>query len=927
MIHPTGIASDRWSNRLIDRLAYAHDASMYRLVPQAVARPESEQEVQSLLRYANDAKTPITFRTGGTSLSGQSITEGIIAEVVREWQNYEVLDQGKSIRLEPGVIGARANLYLSPYQKRIGPDPASINAARIGGIISNNSSGMVCGVKHNAYHTMKHIRFMLANGHTYDTRNPDDYGRFVSEETSLAEGIMVCKTEIESKQELISKIRDKYRIKNTLGYSLNALIDYDHPLDIFSHLIIGAEGTLAFFSSVELETIDDPPLKSTGLVLFDSVESAVSALPILVDEGADAIEMLDDASLRTARYVKDAPYDYRSIRDQSAGLLFEFQKHDGQSIETLNASIPKALRSAGGELPLGMTDDLQDRLHLWNIRKGLYPTVGAMREKGTSVITEDLCYDYRDLPKVVQELKSICNHWQYNDAVIFGHAKDGNLHFAASMDLNSDDGASRFEGLLDDMVELTAGRFNGSLKAEHGTGRNMAPFVEYEWGGDLYKIMWKIKSLADPNHIMNPDVLLTKDKKLHVKNLKQMPIVSDEVDLCVECGFCEPVCPSKALTMTPRQRIAIQREIAMGHADAAVLKDYNYDGVDTCATDGLCEIACPVNINTGSYIKSLNKDIHSPLAHRISLWAANRFGFMQSMARTGLKIGKGLERVFGTSFMMVVSNGMHGIFGTPKWHSEMPHAATKLDTQISDVDAKWVYYPSCLTRVFSGSEDKDSLSGLIREIGHKTGQPVTIPNGIQSTCCSQPFASKGFEDAAATIQTKTIEFLWKSSKEGTLPIVVDTSPCTYQFLHPSSNLNSSAKSKLDQLQIVDIVDFLSKCVRDLDLPKLKKEIAIHPTCSTEKMGQSSQIESLAASCVENVNKPIHWGCCGFAGDKGLNNPELNQSAVGQELSDVAGIAEGYSTSKTCEMGMAGKGDPEYRSLAYLVHEYINQPVN
>ena len=926
MSRPAGIGAVRWSERLIDRLAYAHDASMYRLVPEAVVRPESEREVQSLLDHANDSKTSVTFRTGGTSLSGQSITEGIIAEVIRGWEDYEVLNQGQSIRLSPGVIGARANLYLSPFQKRIGPDPASINAARIGGIISNNSSGMVCGVKHNAYHTMKHIRFMLANGHIYDTRNSEDYGRFVSEESTLSEGILSCKSEIESNPEMEKLIRDKYRIKNTLGYSLNALIDYNHPLDIFAHLIIGAEGTLAFFSSVELDTIDDPPIKSAGLVLFNTVEAAVSALPILVDEGADAIEMLDDASLRTAKYMKDAPYDYTMIQDQSAGLLFEFQKHDSASIASLNKSIPHALIAGGGELPLGMTDDHKARLQLWDIRKGLYPTVGAMRAKGTSVITEDLCYDYRDLPKVVRELKSICNHWKYDDAVIFGHAKDGNLHFAASMDLNSADGASRFEGLLNDMADLTVGKFNGSLKAEHGTGRNMAPFVHYEWGGDLYDIMWRIKRLADPNHILNPDVLLTKDDKLHIKNLKQMPIVSNEVDLCVECGFCEQVCPSSGLTMTPRQRIAIQREVAMGHTDSSVLEDYAYDGVDTCATDGLCETACPVNINTGSYIKSLRQDEHSSSTNRLSLWAANHFDFVQSIARFGLTVGKGMEALVGTSGMKLISKGMHLLFGTPNWHSKMPTVAHKFNTDTEDQNAKWVYYPSCLSRVFSGDQSS-SLIELMQDIGEKTGQILTIPNGVQSTCCSQPFSSKGYADAAALIQEKAINLLWSFSKEGTLPIVVDTSPCTYQFLRPNSKLNASAKSKLSQLKIVDIVEYLSKCVTAIDLPKLQKDVALHPTCSTEKMGDTGSMEILANAITETVHKPIHWGCCGFAGDKGMNTPELNQSAVKKELNEVEGIPEGYSTSRTCEMGMSGESDPYYRSLAYLVHEYLNQPVN
>jgi len=924
---PQNISSKIWSERLIDRLAYAHDASMYRLVPKAVVRPQNEADVQILLSHANETKIPITFRTGGTSLSGQSLTEGIMAEVVRGWQHHEVLDKGRSIKLEPGVIGARANIYLSPHQRRIGPDPASINSARIGGIISNNSSGMVCGVKNNAYHTMKHLRFMLANGQTYDTSHSDDYSRFMQNESALANGILSCKKEIESQPILTEKIRHKYRIKNTLGYSLNAFIDHNHPLDIFAHLIVGAEGTLAFFSEVVLDTIDDPPLKTMGLVLFDSVASSMAALPVLVNEGADAVEMLDDASLRTAQYLNNPPYDPHQIADDSAALLFEFQKHHVNEIEHLTQSIPHALTLMGGHLPLGMISDDAQRLQLWNIRKGLYPTVGSMRKKGTSVITEDLCYDYRDLPKVVNELKLICHQWQYDDAVIFGHAKDGNLHFAASMDLNSSDGEKQFEGLLNDMAELTVGKFDGSLKAEHGTGRNMAPFVEYEWGGDLYNIMWKIKNLADPNSILNPDVLLTKDEKLHVKNLKKMPLVSDEVDLCVECGFCEPVCPSNELTMTPRQRIVVQREIAGGYADPSVLDAFHYDGVETCATDGLCEIACPVNINTGSFIKSFRHEHESTIGRVISGWAANHFSFVQFLARSGLTMGKATEKILGGSALKVITGYLNKIGLSPQWNVKLPYAAEPLLTLNKNDGKQWVYYSSCLTRVFASDNQKTSLANILADISDKAGISLQIPPEINSTCCSQPFASKGYHDAAISIQEKTIELLWKASNNGEFPILIDTSPCTYQMLHPNIGLRPEVQTQLSQLNMVDIIEFLSICVEKLDQPKLNREIVLHPTCSTEKMSQVALMKSLAEKCTEKVTIPIHWGCCGFAGDRGLIVPELNESATAKELSDIKGYKTGYSTSRTCEVGMMSHSSINYQSIAFLVKEYLNQSVN
>ncbi len=923
---PKGFSKNLWSDRTIDRLAYAHDASMYRLVPKAVSRPENESDVKSILQYANDTNTPITFRAGGTSLSGQSVSEGIIAEIIRGWQNHKIIDNGRSIRLQPGVVGARANLYLSNYNRRIGPDPASINAARIGGIVSNNSSGMVCGVKYNTYHTMKNMRFILANGNTYDTSNKDDYGRFINDEMELSNGILESKKKINDNSHLLNKIKDKYLIKNTLGYSLNALIEYDHPLDIFSHLIVGSEGTLAFLSNIELVTIDDPPSKSTGLVIFKNIEEATSALSILIDEGADAIELMDDASLRTAKHIQNAPYNSSMIVDNSAGLLFEFQRKDQQEIDKIKDEILNNLQAANGLLPIGMIENFSQRSALWNIRKGLYPTVGALRQKGTSVLNEDLCYDYHDLPKVVKELKTICHQWDYNDAVLFGHAKDGNIHFAASMDLNSSDGKKRFEGLMKDMVDMTVGKFNGSLKAEHGTGRNMAPFVEYEWGGELYKIMWKIKTLSDPNNILNPDVLLTKNQRLHVENIKTMPIVSDDIDLCVECGFCEPVCPSREITMTPRQRIVVKRELSLDNSDISILNDYKYDAIETCATDGLCEIACPVNINTGEYIKTLKHDNVSLLKSSISKWAANNFKYIQTFSRIMLRLGNIVDSLIGSTVLKAISIVFNKLFSTPIWNSSLPLVAPRISSTDYNIRDKWVYFPSCVNRTLSGNSKKSSLGNVLHQISSQSGEAFRIPKNINSTCCSQSFSSKGYKEAAKLIQEKTIDALWESSDEGKLPIIVDTSPCTYQLLNHHQGLNESSIKKLEKMKIVDLVQYLNECVKNSELPKLDYDIAIHPTCSSEKMTLGTDLKTLAEICCASVHLPKDWGCCGFAGDKGLHYPELNQAATNYPTNDLKNIKYGFSTSRTCEVGMMTHSNINYKSIAYLVRDYLYQTV-
>ena len=596
---------------LITRLAYTRDASMYRLIPEAVVRPKDEQEVRSLLEYGRSSSTPITFRTAGTSLSGQSITTGIIAEVLYDWQKFKILENGDAIWCQPGVNGAVANKILAPYQRRIGPDPASINAARIGGIVSNNSSGMVCGTEFNAYHTLKDVEFILPNGNGYDTSKPGERENFLQNEPDLAMGLLKIKTEIESNSSWVRKIREKYRIKNTIGYSMNSFLDYNHPLDIFSHLLVGAEGTLAFIANVTLKTIPDPPEKGTGLLLFNSPESAGNCVPYFKSMGASAIEFLDDESLRTAHHFENPPYDPNRVEDDVTGLLIEYQDDSQNEIDRLIKESKEFSQKESSVISMKLVTDQQDRETIWKIRKGLYPTLGSLRKTGTSIITEDIAVDAENLAQAIRGLKKIFQKREFQDGVIFGHAKDGNLHFITSVDLDDKIGVRNYEGMMRDLSDMTLTQFNGSLKAEHGTGRNMAAFVETEWGGPLYEIMWKVKSLTDPLNIMNPDVLLSRNKQIHMNDLKPMPTVHDEVDKCIECGFCERICPSRGLTLTPRQRIAVMREFKLQTISKSDIDKFNYAVNETCATDGLCEMECPVNINTGTMVKSLRHDPNS----------------------------------------------------------------------------------------------------------------------------------------------------------------------------------------------------------------------------------------------------------------------------------------------------------------------------
>ena len=920
-------------DREIDRLAYSRDASIYRMLPEIVVRPKNDTDIRKLFKYANANSKSITFRASGTSLSGQTVTNGIIAEIAYDWQKSIVKNSGKSILLEPGVIGEHANQKLVKYQRRIGPDPASLKAARIGGVVANNASGMTTGRPCNSYNTLKNVRFILANGNLYDTSNKSDYDNFILDDKEISNGIIAIKKEILGKDVLRDKILDKFRLKNTSGYSLNSFLDYEHPLDIFAHLLVGSEGTLAFMSNIELETVPDPKFKSTGLILFPSIIDACNAITSIKKTGVNALELMDYASLRTAKYLDDTPYDVNSLPNNSSALLCEFQEDNNEAFNELEKKLASTIKKYNGSILGDFAREEDARLKLWKIRESLFTTVGSMRKPGTSVITEDICFDIENLGDVVTELHRIFAKWKFDDAVIFGHAKDGNLHFNLSIDLESKNGVSDYRNMLDEVVDMTVNRFNGSLKAEHGTGRNMAPFVEDEWGSELYQIMWKIKELADPNNILNPGVILNNNSNVHIENLKPMPVVNDQIDLCVECGFCEPVCPSRGFTFTPRQRISVSREletIKLSNSEISkqLKNDYDFNTEMTCAIDSMCETVCPVNINTGEFVKELRIQNNSSHAKLIAKYISNHFLFTTKSIKFVINVlGIGVKlfssKLIDNSFSWINKTSKHRI---PAWNSMINSCDKTPPKSEFGNGAIFIYYPSCISRVFGADLNKQSMIEVMREIAELTGIKLIIPDKIDDTCCSTPFSSKGFHEAGINMFSKTIDLLYEATEFGKIPIVVDTSPCTYKFLNPSSDISKEIYKKWEKLEFVDIIPFLENITKKFEHQPLDREIILHPTCSTQKMEHTQIMESLAKRCARKVTIPKNSNCCGYAGDRGMIIPKLTQNAVKynkDQLSSEQRKMNGYSSSRMCEIGMSDS-DQSYTSIALLVRDFLKE---
>ncbi|PVZ68449.1 4Fe-4S ferredoxin [Pelagibaculum spongiae] len=917
----TFIDQQRITSDPLKTLAYGTDASFYRLIPQAVIKVDNEQEITRLLGLSRQLNVPVTFRAAGTSLSGQAITDSILITLNNSWKSRKVESDGMVINLQPGVIGADANAALVPWGRKIGPDPASINTCKIGGIAANNASGMCCGTAQNSYHTVAGMRLILADGALLDTRCPDSVAKFKNTHAELLNGLTDLAQQTCINQSLADKIRHKFRLKNTTGYSLNALVDYQDPLDILQHLMIGSEGTLGFISEISYHTVVEHPHKASTLVVFDNTDSACRAVSALKTEPVDSVEMMDRKALASVDGKPGMPDFISNLNEQANSLLIETRAATENELNQQIARINDVLKDFNKAAEVSFTADPAEFGKLWAIRKGLFPAVGGVREVGTTVIIEDIAFPVPQLAEAVIELQQLFIDFEYHNAIIFGHALEGNLHFVFTQGFETQQEIDRYGKFMDAVAHLVVNGYGGSLKAEHGTGRNMAPYVEMEWGSQAYNLMRQLKALLDPHNILNPGVILTDDPQSHLKNLKALPAADVSIDMCIECGFCEPVCPSRDITLTPRQRAALWREISRADRDddKARVKELEqswlYNGLDTCAACGMCQTRCPVGINIADLTRKLRGQRNSGTTDSIASIAANNYGSAMKIAGAGLSAAKATGAIIGNQRLKRITEKGHKMFSAmPVWPATSPGSASYSLSNSLNNGEPIVFFPSCASRTFGNAKGQQSQIDVIRQLLERAGYQLIIPKKLGDLCCGMPFESKGFAVQAQSKATQLRNALELASNNGQYPVLCDTSPCVVRGKAEIEASNS-------KMTLLDPVEFcLEHLLPRLTIRRKVHRLAVHATCSVRKQGLTTTLEKLASHCADELIIPEGIECCGFAGDRGFTQPELNASSLENLSKQIDGCEQGVSTSRTCEIGLTEHGGIDYRSIFHLLDE-------
>jgi D-lactate dehydrogenase len=928
------LGKEKVLHRAIDLVRYASDASPYRLVPQVVVLPRTADDIIKLFRYCRETGRHATFRAAGTSLNGQSQSDDILIDVRRHWYGGKVEDDGRRVRVRPGMILGHVNALLQRHGRRLGPDPASAHACTMGGVLANNSGGMRCTVKNDAYHTVSALTFVTPSGAVIDTSRPDAEREFALAEPRLAEGLFELRSELLADPVLAERTRRKYSIRNTHGFRLCALLDGETPLEIFRRLLVGSEGTLAFIAEAVVETIPTPRVTSVAWIPVPTIDEAVAIVPGLVSLGASAVElMVAPALTAAAQAFAETPSYWKTLDPTAAALLVELGAEDMDSLEARQRRLLELVSSARLIKPVEFTSVAEAIELAWHVREGLLGLVGKNRPEGSTLITEDVCFPPERLAQGAHDVQELLAKHGFIPGVA-GHAAHGNLHFTLVADFGGADERSRYSAFMTELVDLVVKKHDGSLKAEHGTGRNMAPFVVSEWGEKATAMMWRIKQLADPHGILAPDVILTRNPGIHLENLKSFPQIEGVTgsSQCIECGFCEPVCPSRNITMTPRQRIALRREMSRQKDDSAMLaqlrQEYQYDGIETCAGDGMCAIPCPIGINTGALVKEFRTRENSPGAEAVALRLAQNWKSVEGLSRATLRGAHAVSSMFGVKPLTALAAAARSVVSpdlVPAVPGPMPRAASSLpETDRSGAAA--VYFCACINRMFGrdpAGPAAPSLAETFVSLSRRAGKPLWIPPDVAGLCCSTPWKSKGYRQGHKYMAQAVADALWRWSDGGTLPIVVDAASCSFGLKEDiATQLEGERKERYESLKIIDSIAWCRDLLPNLAISRRLSRVAVHPTCSTTHLGLAGALKQIAGGLADEVEVPVGTTCCGTAGDRGLLHPELVVSATREVKSALdARPCDAYlSANRTCEMGLRHATGRPYESFIFLLEE-------
>ncbi len=634
---------------IFTRAAFSTDASIYQIIPLCVVAPKNEDDVAIVVRYAYRNNIPVVARGAGSGLAGESLTSGIMLDTTRYMNKIIGASTDVStVVCQPGVVLDEVNSFLAKFGKKIGPDPSSSNRATAGGVVANNATGSHSLKYGYIAQYVEKIKAVLADGTAAEFVNnvelnsrPQGLGLTISQK---------CFELLNSNASIIEKAQPKTKRSHS-GYNIAEIVQ-GNKIDM-AKLLAGSEGTLAVFTEITLRTVDAEQVKAVVQFEFDSLEKTAKAVPLIVNCGADACELMDSRLIKIAR---DAFEQYRNILNpvSAASLLVE---HSGQTVPEVKDKIGKTILAVSS-LAFNKTTIFEPAVQkrLWKCRKDAVPLLSRVKGlKQPVAFVEDVSVENTRLADYVRGLEKIGRKYEV-DMAYYGHAGDGELHIRPYLDLSKPDDVKKMTQIADEVFSL-AWSLGGSISGEHADGLVRAAFIRKQFGNEYYEILRQIKKIFDPSNILNPGKIISDRTDIMTQDLRGKNKIIDErvktklnfkpdefkfeLVQCSGCGVCRSneeglrMCPVFRATgdemFSSRARANLLSAWAKGILTEQDLESKKFREIlATCLNCRACVIDCPSGVDVPKMMMEVRTKLTKSRTAKIL--ASNRYMSMLASA-------------------------------------------------------------------------------------------------------------------------------------------------------------------------------------------------------------------------------------------------------------------------------------------------------
>jgi len=601
---------------ILHRAAFSSDASIYRIIPGCVVSPRDVGDVVTVVRYSSAKGIPVAARGAGSGVAGESLCQGIVLDTARYMHRIlHISEDGERVTCEPGVVLDTLNNFLADYGTKIGPDPSSGNRATVGGCVANNATGAHSLSYGYMADYVESIEAVLADGTVVEFVN-----NFQPEQTQEEIVLSIakrCISLLSENEGLISKSLPRSK-RNRSGYNIPGVC-HDGKIDL-ARMLAGSEGTLCVFTKITLRTVRVPAASALLQLEFDGLEEMARAVPVIVDSGAAACELMDNTLVNMAG---SAYAEYRNILPVDARVTL-FVEHMGQSDKQVKEKIERTNRAVGDLAHRRkLVFDASEQKRIAKARKDAVPLL--YRNKGRKhpvPFIEDVSVENSRLAEYISGLDEIGRRYDI-EMSYYGHAGDGELHVRPYLDLSEPADVQKMLSIANEVFSL-AWSLGGSISGEHADGLVRAAFVRRQYGDEFYEVLREIKKIFDPHNSMNPGKILNSDANVMSSNLRaerkflpqrlksELLFAEDEFEVelgkCSGCGVC--LSRETDLRMCPVYR-ALGEELGSSRAKANILnlwmtgyideKEFESADfrrfLDLCINCKACSLECPSGVD------------------------------------------------------------------------------------------------------------------------------------------------------------------------------------------------------------------------------------------------------------------------------------------------------------------------------------------